>query len=381
MTRLQADWLSSEPSQKIAKAFTEAGHQIFFVGGCVRNTLLGREVSDIDMATDALPDKMIEIGREAGLKTIPTGIDHGTITMIAGGIHYEITTFRHDTQTDGRHAQVVFSDNKTDDAVRRDFTMNALYAGPDGALHDPVNGLPDLQARRVRFVGNPTDRITEDYLRILRFFRFHAWYGDPAGGLDADGLAACAEGISGLDGLSRERVGAEMIKLLSAPDPTPAIAAMAQSGVLNAVLPGADPKALGPLVHFEGDTPPDWRRRASVLGGQDIGTLWRLSKKDTWHLEKVHDLTGETASVAEIAYRHDGAVALNTGLSRAALFETPHAADLEREIAKGEAAEFPIKAADLPVLQGRALGEKLRELEDAWIASGFEISKDALLSL
>src|SRR5690606_12242514 len=174
-------------------------------------------------------------------------------TVIAGHEPHEITTFRRDVETLGRHAVVAFSDRIEEDAARRDFTMNALYSRADGQVLDPLgSGLADLAARHVRFVGNPEDRIREDYLRILRFFRFTAWYGDPAEGPDPDGLAACAEHALGLEGLSRERVGAEIKKLLSAPDPAPAVAAMQATGVLRHVLPGADARAVGPLVHLEG---------------------------------------------------------------------------------------------------------------------------------
>ena len=195
------------------------GAQALFVGGCVRNTLLGAPVADIDIATDALPERVMDLSAKAGLKAVPTGIDHGTVTVVSEGVPHEITTFRRDVETDGRRAVVVFSKDVAEDAARRDFTMNALYATPDGEIVDPLNGLPDLEARRVRFIGTASHRIQEDHLRSLRFFRFHAWYGDPAGGMDAEALAAIAENLEGLSVLSRERIGAEMLKLLSAQIP------------------------------------------------------------------------------------------------------------------------------------------------------------------
>ena len=206
----------------------------------------------------------------AGLAAVPTGIDHGTVTLLSDGQPFEVTTFRRDVETFGRHATVAFSTDIAEDAARRDFTMNALYAEPDGTLVDPLGGLADLRARRVRFVGDPARRIAEDYLRILRFFRIHAWYGDPAGGLDPEGLAACAALQEGLDSLSRERVGAEIAKLLAARDPAPAVAAMAATGILARVLPGADPRALAPLVHLEAGAglAPRWQRRLAALGGR-----------------------------------------------------------------------------------------------------------------
>ena len=168
------------------------GHAILFVGGCVRNALLGRPVADIDLATDARPEAVIALAKGAGLNPVPTGIAHGTITVVAAGQPFQVTTFRRDVETFGRHAVVAFSDDIAEDAARRDFTLNALYALPDGTVVDPLGGLPDLRAGRVRFVGDPAARIAEDYLRILRFFRMTAWYGDPAAGLDRDSLAACA---------------------------------------------------------------------------------------------------------------------------------------------------------------------------------------------
>ncbi|CAN0587043.1 unnamed protein product, partial [Ectocarpus sp. 12 AP-2014] len=192
-----------------------------------------------------------ELARVAGLKPVPTGIDHGTVTVVADHDPFEITTFRRDVETDGRRAVVAFADTLDEDAKRRDFTMNALYARIDGTVIDPLGGLPDLRARRVRFIGDATDRIREDYLRSLRFFRFHAWYGNPDNGMDSDALAAIASHLDGLESLSRERVGAEMVKLLAARDPAPAVAAMRATGVLGRLLPGADDRALAPLIHLE----------------------------------------------------------------------------------------------------------------------------------
>jgi len=250
--RVQGDWLLHAGTQALCRALEVGGFQALFVGGCVRNALIGAPVNDIDVATDATPEMVTKLAKIAGFKVIPTGIDHGTVTVIAQGAVHEVTTFRQDIETNGRHAVVRYSTSVIEDAERRDFTMNALYARPDGVVVDPLGGLPDLVARRVRFVGDADARIIEDYLRILRFFRFFAWYGDPAQGVDVEGLAACAAHSAGIETLSRERVGAEFRKLLSAPDPSLAIAAMVQSGVLAAALPGADAKALPILGAFRG---------------------------------------------------------------------------------------------------------------------------------
>ncbi|MFT3690039.1 CCA tRNA nucleotidyltransferase [Paenirhodobacter sp.] len=374
--KLNAPWLHSAPVQRVLAMLTDAGHQGLLVGGCVRNTALGAPVSDIDIGTDALPDQVIALAAAAGLRSVPTGIDHGTVTVIAAGAPHEITTFRRDVDTDGRHATVAFSTRITEDAARRDFTINALYARADGTVLDPLGeGLADLGRRCVRFVGDPERRIREDYLRILRFFRFTAWYGDPAQGMEPEGLAACAALTEGIDRLSRERIGHEMRKLLTAPDPAPAVAAMQATGILSRVLPGADARALAPLVHLE--TGADPLRRLAVLGGEDAAKGLRLSKSEARRLERLRAgaLSGDPPEV--LGYRL-GAEAADAALIRAALLgEAPPAPD---RIAFGAAQRLPVAAADLmPALSGPALGARLREIEARWIASGFRLTRAELL--
>ncbi|WP_299305264.1 CCA tRNA nucleotidyltransferase [uncultured Litoreibacter sp.] len=382
MTQVTGTWLTGAGTQALFDLFETAGHQLFCVGGCVRNALLGQPVADIDMATDATSPTVTALCEDAGLRVIPTGMSHGTVTVISDNIPFEITTFRKDVATDGRHATVAYSATVEEDARRRDFTMNALYAGRDGSVLDPTGGLDDVARRNIRFIGDAGARIAEDYLRILRFFRFYAWYGDPGEGIDAEGLAACAEGADGLDGLSRERVGAEMCKLLSAPDPAPAVAAMGQSGILARVMPGADAGILAILVHLENGMTPDWSRRALALGGGDLKADWRLSNSDASDLAMARGDLASDASVAELAYRFGSGHARNVALVRAASLQRPVDPDLEDEIARGAAAEFPIKAADLmPAFQGADLGEKLRQLKQEWIASDFTSSRAALLDL
>ena len=376
--RLTAEWLTHPASQAVCKALTDGGFQAYFVGGCVRNALLGQPVSDLDISTDARPEQTLNLAKQAGLKAIPTGIDHGTITVVADGIPFEITTFRRDVDTDGRHAVVDFADTMDEDARRRDFTMNALYAAPNGEVFDPVNGLPDLRAGHLRFIGDADQRIREDYLRILRFFRFSAWYGDPALGIDADGLAACAENLDGLAQLSAERVGSEMRKLLSAADPAPAIAAMVTSGVLYAVLPGAQAQSLAILVHLEGDRSPDPIRRLAVIGGEDVPERLRLSNTDKRRLEAIQ--AGISMDLGELGYRHKD-TAEDSYLVRQASMGQPIDPDELAIVQHAIQQSFPVKAADLmPAFTGAALGERLRKLEADWIASGFTLSRDALIS-
>lgn len=378
--KISGVWLDAAGTQALLSALSIAGYQSLFVGGCVRNAILGVSVGDIDIATDAYPDIVTKIATNAGFRVIPSGIDHGTVTVIAGGIPHEVTTLRRDVQTDGRHAIVAYSNDIKEDAARRDFTMNALYAQADGTVIDPLCGLPDLLARQVRFVGDPVARIAEDYLRILRFFRFHAVYGDPAKGIDADGLAACAANLAGLDTLSRERIGAEMRKLLSASDPSPALAAMEQAGVLLRVLPGATARAMAVLVHFEDLVPRDWLCRLAVLGGQDATQNLRLSRVETAKLGVLRDEIGSMSSPDALGWRHGVTVAGDILHARSALFETPLPEHWHANVTRGVKATFPVSAADLmPELQGKKLGERLKSMQDRWLASGLRLTRDQLL--
>lgn len=380
MKVISGDWLSNPATQRVMKMLTDAGHQAYFVGGCVRNTLMGIAVGDIDIATSALPQLVMTLCASEGLQAIPTGMDHGTVTVISAGLAHEITTFRRDVQTDGRHAVVAFSDNITEDARRRDFTMNALYASSDGIIHDPLNGIDDLIARRVRFVGHAETRIKEDYLRILRFFRFTAWYGKPGQGVDPDALAAISVNLPGLDTLSRERVGAEIKKLLSAKNPAPAVGIMALTGVLARVLPGAEQKYLAPLVEIDGDDPVDPLRRLAILGGQNVARNLRFSRAESKWLDLLVGAIGTTDPVAVLAYRYGARAAMDIELLRAAVFERVLRADFRAEADRGANAVFPVGAVDLmPDLQGVALGQRLRQLEQRWTRSDFTLTKPQLL--
>jgi poly(A) polymerase len=379
--KITGDWLTRPATQTLCDAVLAGGYRIFFVGGCVRNAVLGEPVGDLDLATDALPEHVIHLMEAAGFKAIPTGIDHGTVTVLAGGIPHEITTFRHDVQTDGRRAVVAYSSDLAQDAARRDFTMNALYADPAGEVVDPLGGLQDLLARRLRFVGEPAQRIREDYLRVLRFFRFSATYGDPALGMDADALAACAELADGIDALSRERIGAEMRKLLAARDPAPALASMAASGVLRHVLSGADPRYVAPLVHLEAEMPPRWQRRLVVLGGQDWADALRLSRSEQGLMARLRDQIGGSLSPAALGWKLGAEAGADALLARAALLESPLPGQWQADVARGAASRFPVTAADLmPQLTGPALGAKLALLEDRWLASDLRLTRDDLLA-
>ncbi len=381
MTHVSGDWLSRDSTQAVMAMLTDAGHTAHAVGGCVRNALLGAPVTDVDIATDARPERVTELAEAAGLKPVPTGIDHGTVTVVVGGEGFEVTTYRADVETDGRRAVVRFSTDMTEDARRRDFTMNALYAARDGSVSDPLGGLPDLEARRVRFIEDANRRIREDYLRILRFFRFSAWYGDPDNGWDPDALAAIADNLDGIATLSRERVGQEVLKLMAAPDPAPAVAVMAQTGALAATLPGAVADPLGPLVAIEAKLalPPDGLRRLAVTGFEDTQAL-RLSKAKAKRLELLRQLMGSAQDLPEIAWRHGADTARDAAALRAASLGQWPDPDTEDRIALGAGAKFPVTARDLmPDYEGAALGKRLQELEAEWIASGMTHTRAQLL--
>ncbi len=268
-------WMTAPATRAVIVALTTGGAEARFVGGCVRDTLLGRPVKDIDIATHLNPHEVMELLGAAEIHVIPTGIDHGTVTAVIGKEHFEITTLRRDVETFGRRARVAFTDDWAVDAARRDFTMNALFLDPDGTLYDPFGGIKDLKRGRVRFVGDARERITEDVLRLLRFFRFFAHY--DKGRPDRKALAACRDLASELPSLSGERIGAEILRLLEAPDPATTLELMAAKGILGHILP--DARAFGrvrALVAIEakgifGLVPDALRRLGAVIEADGSG--------------------------------------------------------------------------------------------------------------
>ena len=377
--KIAADWLQDSDLQRLMAALNDAGFQTLAVGGCVRNALMGRAISDVDLATAALPKTVTNTADSLGFRAIPTGIDHGTITVVTPHRAYEITTFRRDIATDGRHAVVQFADDVAQDAARRDFTINALYIAADGTVIDPLGGLPDIAARRVRFVGDAGARIREDYLRILRFFRFSAIYGDMDVGFDAETLAACAAQLGGIDALSRERVGQEMRKLLAAANPAPALAAMAQTGALARVLAGADARPIAPLVHLENGHPRGPIARLALLGGQDVGVGLRLSRAEMAMLETIRSEIGSTLTPAALGWRHGADLAGDVIFARAALMGQGLPQNWHVDIQRGVAAICPVTAADfMPHLSGPDLGRALRDATNRWLASDLRAAKAEL---
>lgn len=267
----------------VVAALTAGGAEVRFVGGCVRDSLLGRDIGDIDIATPDPPETVAELLEAARLKAVPTGLKHGTITAVSKGQAYEVTTLRVDVESHGRHATVAFTDDWLADAARRDFTFNAMSARPDGTFFDPFDGRADLEAGRVRFVGEPDARIAEDYLRVLRFFRFLAYFGRAVP--DNDALEACAAARNELPRLSAERVRVELLKLLAAPNPVPALTAMAETGVLATLLPEAG--AFGRLVALTGIDDRDPLRRLAALivrDGAGVADRLRMSNAEKGRL-------------------------------------------------------------------------------------------------
>ena len=378
----ETPWLADPKGQALCAVLEQAGHQALFVGGCVRNAVLGETASDVDIATDAMPQQVTKLMRTAGFQPVPTGIEHGTVTVVIDGTGFEVTTFRRDVETNGRRAVVAFSDRIEDDARRRDFTMNALYAKPDGTILDPLGGLPDALARRVCFIEDAAMRIHEDSLRILRFFRFSAYYGDPDAGFDPEALAAIAQSLDGLDHLSAERVGAEMKKLLAARDPARSIATMDQIGILARILPVLSLPALAPLVALEEqtETQPESLRRLAALNPIEAPDRLRLSRKEARILADLIQARDSTMSAKSLGYR----LGRDRGWDALILRQSALGQLVDQEakslVQSGSESVFPVQASDLqPEFQGSALGEKLRELEAEWLASDMTLDRATLL--
>ncbi|GAA5097570.1 CCA tRNA nucleotidyltransferase [Bartonella acomydis] len=404
----QVAWLQNNDIQTLLRVLSLDGEEARIVGGAVRNQLLGQTICDIDIATTCLPQQIIARAEEAGFKAIPTGVAFGTITVVSPSCSYEVTTLRCDVETDGRHAKVVFGRDWQKDAERRDFTINALYCDAAGRLYDDVGGLKDIASRTIRFIGVAENRIREDYLRILRFFRFFAWYG--AGRPDVQGLKACVCLKDGLQKLSAERIWAEMKKLLIAADPTRALLWMRQSGILTRIFPetekwGIDAihslvkteQALGweadPLLRLESLLPPDPIRL------HEMAQRLRLSHKEKTRLKEWAELemikqNCSDGFVQKLIYFHGrqpvlDQLSLSVAVARGAILKESEALQnavnyigLYQLAQKWQIPTFPVTGKDLiqkGFTKGVLLGEKLKELEMIWIESGFLIDRHTLL--
>jgi tRNA nucleotidyltransferase/poly(A) polymerase len=398
LTPQSAPWLFAMPAQAVFAMLAGGGFEGRAVGGAVRNALIGEPVSDVDIATSAPPKEVIRLAEAAGLKAVPTGIAHGTVTVIAQHHPFEVTTLRRDLETFGRHATVAFTDDWAEDACRRDFTMNALYCGADGTLHDPVGGLTDLEQRRVRFIGDASQRIAEDYLRILRFFRFMAQYG--AGAPDADGLAACVRGRRGLDVLSGERVRQEMVKLIVARGAASALATMYDLGLVTEVLASApSPTVLARLIAIEAGCriAPSAMRRLAVLlvttpeHAEAVAGRLKVSNAERDALGLAARPFPRQASddeIREAVYRFGAEATLDLVLiTWARQLTVPIDDNHQRRalelVQTWPVPRFPLTGADvvqLGIAPGQDVGRLLRDMERRWIASGFHESRDDLLA-
>ncbi len=376
----------------------DGGAAARFVGGCVRDTLLHRPIRDIDIATDAPPERVMVLMHDAGYTVVATGVAHGTVTAVIGGKSFEITTLRHDVETDGRHATVAFTGDWEADAARRDLTMNALSLETDGVLHDPFGGRADLEAGRVRFVGDPGQRITEDVLRLLRFFRFQAHYGKVPP--DDAALSACRTMAPMLESLSAERVRSEFLKLLEAPDPVPTLMLMRDLDVLAHFLPEASKiDRLARLVRIESALaafPADpLRRLAAVLrmdaeGVKSIAARLRLSNAERDYLAMSLRLDVapplDPAARRRYIYRHGVSAFRERGLLGWADASEPVDADwcdLLDAAGEWQPEVFPLTGADIlarQVSRGPDVGALLAAVEDWWIAGDFQADRQACLT-
>ncbi|MEM6462385.1 MAG: CCA tRNA nucleotidyltransferase [Pseudomonadota bacterium] len=403
-----APWFKSRPLHRVLDMLNSDGGEARIVGGAVRNTLMDLPVGDVDIATTVLPQNVVARAKKAGLKSVPTGIEHGTVTLIVDGVSFEVTTLRADVDADGRWAKVAFGADWSVDAHRRDLTINALYALADGTVIDLVGGLADVESKTVRFIGDAATRIEEDYLRILRFFRFFAHYGQ--GRPDASGLKACARLKSGLDTLSAERVWSELKRLLAAPDPSRALLWMRQTSVLSTVLPESEKWGIDaipglinsevslnweadPLLRLMAIVPKDELRLFSMAKRLRLSNAER-SRLTAWAAQQAMSEDISESALKRMLYVYDpkaivDALRLQLSARRAAAQsdnEALHgAAKLSRslELAQGWIRpSFPLTGGDLVsagLEEGPDVGEALAKLEEAWIKSDFKLTRDDLL--
>ncbi len=385
-------WLDDPETRRVVQALTRSGHSARFVGGCVRDAILGLPIKDVDIATPEKPKAVMAYLRSAGIKALPTGLQHGTITAVTDSRHYEITTLRVDVDTDGRRATVEFTEDWNADARRRDFTINALYADLDGNVYDYVGGIEDLKAGHIRFIGDPHKRIEEDALRILRFFRFNAWYG--RGELDEAGLTACWNQARRIKELSGERLQTELLALLGAPDPARVLQSMVTTGILRDVLVEAVPKGVvrvERLSRLEGalEDPEPLRRLAAVVqtdgpGMDELTRRLRMSNNDR---KRLMDMIRPAADVSEAQDERTIRQFLYR-LGRDRFIDLVYLAaadrDAEPDVEKIRwiidfsrawiRPNLPVKGEDvlkLKVPQGEAVRRLLASVEEWWIAEDF----------
>jgi tRNA nucleotidyltransferase/poly(A) polymerase len=399
-TLRDAPWLKSGPATRVLDLLNGDGEEARVVGGAVRNTLLNIPVGDIDIATTAVPDEVIRRAKTAGIKSVPTGIAHGTVTLVVESQPFEITTLREDIETFGRKATVAFGRDWVRDAQRRDFTINGLSVASDGIVHDHVGGLDDIAARRVRFIGDPDQRIAEDYLRILRFFRMHAAFG--AGEPDRTGYLACIRGRAGLATLSAERVRMEMLKLVVAAGAVEAAIAMEDAGLLLSIFGGVTYR--GPFANMIAAERALGQKPDAILR---LGALGVATTEDAKRLAIRLRLTnGETKALDSMGHRWWRLAGMDEAAAKRRLYRLGEARYRDRlmlawaraggdadpapwlELAtlpqRWSAPKFPLKAADFVargIAAGPALGHVLALAEDAWLAADFPLEQSELAAI
>ena len=379
----ETKWLRNPSAQKLSKLYKSFGYQVLFVGGCVRNTILKMPVTDIDLATDAQPEEIIKIAKENNIRFVPTGLAHGTITLIIDNKNYQITTFRTDFDHDGRYAKVEFTESLLLDASRRDLTINALYCNHVGEVIDPLNGLDDIKKQKIKFIGNPNERIKEDNLRILRFFRFQAIYGNKNLEIDSVALEACHNHKSKLAALSKERITSELRKILSAPNPLEVIIKMNETGVLNELFQKVSIDSLEAYLKTEEKFKINinWLGRLLSLQVTQEEESLKLTRCEFKFLKQTKSAIENQIHVLEFSY-YNG---VENGKIYSILQNFRHniilSKNLLNQINSLATKKFPITAKDLmPEIRGKKLGEALRSLEDRWIKSNFTLSKKDLLA-
>jgi tRNA nucleotidyltransferase/poly(A) polymerase len=395
-----APWLKAGPAARVLELLNADGEEARVVGGAVRNALLDLPIGDIDIATTALPEEVNRRAKVAGIKSVPTGIEHGTVTLVIDSQPFEVTTLREDTETFGRRAKVVFGRDWARDAERRDFTVNGLSADAEGCVYDYVGGLEDIAARRVRFIGDPARRIAEDYLRILRFFRIHAAYG--VGPPDRAGYLACIGGRSGLTGLSAERIRVEILKLMVAGGATGAVNAMVEGGLLLPILGGVAYTgpfaALTSIEHALGLDPDPIRRLGALAvavteDARRVASHLRLTNAETKMLDSMGHRWWRLAGMNEARARRrlyrlgEERYRDRLLLAWARSGDAANAAswrELASLPARWSAPKFPLKAADFiarGIAQGPGLGQVLALAEDAWLAAEFPLDQLSLATI
>ena len=399
--RIRGEWLETAATKAVFGAIRAGGYTARAVGGTVRNALLGIPITDIDIATDARPEEVMRLAAEAGLRSVPTGIAHGTVTVIAEGHPYEVTTLRRDVATDGRRAEVAFTSDWESDAQRRDFTINAIYCEPDGTIFDPLGGIADLDPPRIRFIGNASDRIREDYLRILRFFRFTATF-SPGGVLDPEGLVASTEGRHGLARISGERIEAELRKLLASPHAVGVTRAMVDHHILLAAVGiegRIDLLAKHASIEAVLTAAPDPILRLAALAAGTVSEARALDDRLKLPVRDRERLIAGAAAGEHVIASLDerGARTLFYRLGPVGYRDTlllswvrsrrpPTDAGLQHLASLAErwvAPQFPIAGADILALgvpSGRTVGAILAAVEAKWIEADFEPTREELLA-